>query len=48
VAQTLDPREGRLLRLGATIYPRTPEPDEDFITLVDPDGNLFDVIQKDD
>jgi hypothetical protein len=37
----------RLLGIGATIYARTPEPDEDFITLVDPDGNLFDVIQKD-
>jgi len=37
----------RLLGLGAAVYPRTPKPDEDFITLVDPDGNLFDVIQKD-
>jgi hypothetical protein len=36
----------RLLGLGAVVYPRTPEPDEDFITLVDPGGNLFDVIQK--
>lgn len=37
----------RLLGLGAERFPRTPEPDEDFVTLVDPGGNLFDVIQKD-
>lgn len=38
----------RLLGLGATIHPRTPEPDEDFVVLADPEGNLFCVIQKDD
>jgi catechol 2,3-dioxygenase-like lactoylglutathione lyase family enzyme len=38
----------RLRGLGATIHPRTPEPDEDFVVLVDPEGNLFCVIQKDD
>ena len=34
----------RLLKLGATRHPRTPEPDEDFIVLEDPEGNLFCVI----
>ena len=34
----------RLLELGATRHPRTPEPDEDFIVLEDPEGNLFCVI----
>jgi len=46
-----DDRDGeveRLLGIGATIHPRTPEPDEDFIVLADPEGNLFCVIQKDD
>jgi hypothetical protein len=36
----------RLLELGATRHPRTPEPDEDFIVLEDPEGNLFCVIDK--
>ncbi len=35
----------RLLGLGATLHPRTPDPDEDFIVLADPEGNLFCVIQ---
>ena len=34
----------RLLTLGARRYPREPEPDEDFVTLEDPEHNLFDVI----
>lgn len=34
----------RLLRIGATRYPRVPEPDEDFVVLADPEGNLFCVI----
>ena len=34
----------RLLGLGATLYPRTPEPNEDFVVLADPEGNLFCVI----
>jgi hypothetical protein len=34
----------RLLALGATRHPRTPEPDEDFVVLADPEGNLFCVI----
>jgi hypothetical protein len=35
----------RLLLLGATL--RQPmEPGHDFVTLADPDGNLFDVIDK--
>jgi lipopolysaccharide/colanic/teichoic acid biosynthesis glycosyltransferase len=43
-----DDREGevaRLLRIGATRHPQTYEPDEDFRVLVDPDGNLFCVVQ---
>ncbi len=36
----------RLLGLGARRHPRTPEPDEDFIVLEDPEGNLFCVIDK--
>ena len=34
----------RLLQLGATRHPRTPEPDEDFVVLEDPEGNLFCVV----
>lgn len=34
----------RLLRIGANRHPRTPEPDEDFVVLEDPEGNLFCVI----
>jgi catechol 2,3-dioxygenase-like lactoylglutathione lyase family enzyme len=36
----------RLLELGATRHPQTYEPDEDFIVLEDPDGNLFCVVDK--
>jgi hypothetical protein len=36
----------RLLALGATRFPRDPQPDEDFVVLRDPEGNLFDVIDK--
>ncbi len=36
----------RLLKIGATRHPQTYEPDEDFIVLEDPDGNLFCVVQK--
>jgi len=42
-------REGevqRLLGLGATRHPRTPEPDEDFVLLQDPEGNVFCVVDK--
>jgi catechol 2,3-dioxygenase-like lactoylglutathione lyase family enzyme len=42
-------REGeveRLLKIGATRHPQTYEPDDDFIVLEDPDGNLFCVVQK--
>ncbi len=35
----------RLLRLGATLK-RPAEKGKDFVTLADPDGNLFDVINK--
>lgn len=34
----------RLLGLGATRYEREPRPDDDFVVLVDPDGNRFCVI----
>ena len=34
----------RLLGLGATRHPRAPEPDEDFVVLADPEGNLFCVV----
>jgi Glyoxalase-like domain len=35
----------RLLRLGATLV-KPAEDEDDFVTLADPDGNLFDVIDK--
>jgi catechol 2,3-dioxygenase-like lactoylglutathione lyase family enzyme len=34
----------RLLKLGATRHPQTYEPEDDFIVLEDPDGNLFCVV----
>jgi catechol 2,3-dioxygenase-like lactoylglutathione lyase family enzyme len=34
----------RLLKLGATRHPQEYEPDDDFIVLEDPDGNLFCVV----
>ena len=34
----------RLLALGAARYPREPEPDDDFVVLEDPEGNLFCVV----
>jgi Glyoxalase-like domain len=42
-----DPRAevDRLLKLGATLK-RPAEEGSDFVTLADPDGNLFDVIDK--
>ncbi len=44
---SLDPDEevARLLRLGARLV-RPASPGEDFVTLSDPDGNLFDVVDK--
>ena len=38
----------RLLGLGATRYEREQRPDDDFVVLVDPDGNRFCVIAKPD
>jgi hypothetical protein len=41
-------REGEvewLLKIGATRHPQTYEPDDDFIVLEDPDGNLFCVVE---
>jgi len=34
----------RLLKIGATRHPQTYDPDDDFIVLEDPDGNLFCVV----
>ena len=34
----------RLLKLGATRHPQEYEPDDDFIVLEDPDGNIFCVV----
>jgi catechol 2,3-dioxygenase-like lactoylglutathione lyase family enzyme len=34
----------RLLKLGATRHPQEYEPDDDFVVLEDPDGNLFCVV----
>jgi catechol 2,3-dioxygenase-like lactoylglutathione lyase family enzyme len=36
----------RLLKIGATRHPQTYDPDDDFIVLEDPDGNLFCVVTK--
>ena len=36
----------RLLVLGATRYPREYGPHDDFVVLVDPDGNRFCVVTK--
>lgn len=44
-ADDRDAEVRRLLAIGATVHPRTPEPDEDFIVLADPEGNLFCVVQ---
>jgi hypothetical protein len=38
----------RLLGLGATRYDREYGPDDDFVVLVDPDGNRFCVVAKPD
>lgn len=38
----------RLLGLGATRYDREQGPDDDFVVLVDPDGNRFCVVVKTD
>jgi catechol 2,3-dioxygenase-like lactoylglutathione lyase family enzyme len=35
----------RLVNLGATRYPCRYRPDDDFVVLEDPDGNLFCVVQ---
>jgi hypothetical protein len=44
-ATDLDSEVDRLLRLGATLRARAEE-GRDFVTLADPDGNLFDNIDK--
>ena len=38
----------RLLSLGATRYDREYSPDDDFVVLVDPDGNRFCVVEEAD
>jgi hypothetical protein len=43
-----DDQEGevkRLLKIGATRHPQRYDPEDDFIVLEDPDGNLFCVVQ---
>jgi catechol 2,3-dioxygenase-like lactoylglutathione lyase family enzyme len=35
----------RLVKIGATRYPWRYQPDDDFVVLEDPDGNLFCVVQ---
>jgi hypothetical protein len=35
----------RLVTIGATRYPWRYKPDDDFVVLEDPDGNLFCVVQ---
>ena len=43
-----DDQEGqveRLLKMGASLYPRDYKPDEDFKIPVDPDGNHFCLVQ---
>jgi catechol 2,3-dioxygenase-like lactoylglutathione lyase family enzyme len=47
-AQDQEREVERLLGIGATLHPRKPEPDEDFIVLADPEGNLFCVIKDGD
>ena len=37
---------GRLIKIGVTRYPWRYKPDDDFIVLEDPDGNLFFVNSK--
>ena len=36
----------RLIKLGATRYERDAGPEDDFVVLVDPDGNRFCVVDK--
>ncbi len=36
----------RLLKIGAKRHPQTYEPDDDFVVLEDPDGNLFCVVDQ--
>lgn len=36
-----------LTSVGASIHPRRPDPDDDFVVLEDPEGNLFCVIARD-
>ncbi len=36
----------RLLKLGAKRHPQTYDPEDDFVVLEDPDGNLFCVVDK--
>ncbi len=43
-AEDPDAEIDRLLKLGAKRFDRVPEPDEDFVVLEDPEGNLFCVV----
>ncbi|HKR98712.1 MAG TPA: VOC family protein [Candidatus Dormibacteraeota bacterium] len=42
----LEEQVQRLLALGAARHPRTRQPGEDFISILDPEGNVFDVVDK--
>jgi hypothetical protein len=47
-ADDQDTEVERLLGIGATRHPREPGPDDDFVVLADPEGNLFCVIDVSD
>ena len=36
----------RLLKIGAVLHPQEYDPEDDFVVLEDPDGNLFCIIRK--
>jgi catechol 2,3-dioxygenase-like lactoylglutathione lyase family enzyme len=44
-AENQDDEVKRLLRIGAKSHRQTYDPEDDFIVLEDPDGNLFCVVQ---
>jgi len=44
-AENQEDEVNRLLKIGAIRHPQTYDPEDDFIVLEDPDGNLFCVVQ---
>jgi len=44
-AENQEDEVNRLLKIGANLHPQTYNPEDDFIVLEDPDGNLFCVVQ---